>query len=236
MRPFSRSIRRLVAVSTAATVIVLGAMPVARAQDDVVYTTAFADTAQTSQEWGFKDGATTESGDGYKLELAPGALVVTLDDLPNFWISPELDALASEVPDDQVVEATIESLAGDDTATAGVVCRGNLDDDVGYVFLIGTDGYYTIGDVAGKATALVNKKGTKRTDAVDPDGPNTVRGECVSTGARGVRLTLFVNDEKIASVVDRTASEIAPEAWLATEVTRGRPAEVVFSSFTVAAA
>ncbi|MCJ7438097.1 MAG: hypothetical protein MUP97_10085, partial [Acidimicrobiia bacterium] len=110
-----------------------------------IYTTDFSDPAATSAEWGFQDGATTETGDGDGLAATPGAFAVSLDGVANLWVSPE----AGSLPDDQVVEATIAKATGDSSVLAGVVCRGSLDDDLGYAFLVATDGFYTIGAYAG---------------------------------------------------------------------------------------
>jgi hypothetical protein len=238
MRSTSKSWHRLGIAGTLTAVLVLGAAPAALAQSDVIYTTDFSDPTEAAAQWGFPRGETSETGEGYSLDMTPGALVVSLSGLPNFWITPNRDEVG-ELPDDQVVETTIDEINGDDSTATGVMCRGSADDDLGYVFLIATDGYFTIGDVSGKATALVNKNGNKRSDAIDPNGPNTVRGECTTVdriGTNGVRLTLYVNDEKVASVVDRSAAEVGPEAWIFTQVDRNRRAEVHFSSFTVAAA
>jgi hypothetical protein len=238
MRPSSKSWSRLATVGILATGLALSSAPAALAQSDVIYTTDFADPDDTAPEWGFQGSETSETGDGYALDMVPGSLVVSISGLPNFWISPDRDVVG-ELPDDQVVETTIEEMDGDDSVASGVMCRGSADDDLGYVFLIANDGYFTIGDVSGKATALVNKNGNKRSDAIDPNGPNTVRGECTTVdriGTNGVRLTLYVNDEKVASVVDRSAAEVGPEAWIFTQVDRNRRAEVQISSFTVAAA
>ena len=198
-----------------------------------IYTTDFSDPAATSAEWGFQDGATTETGKGYTLATTPGAFTISLDGPPNFSVSPE----AGSLPDDQVVEATIAKATGDSSVLAGVICRGSLDDDLGYAFLVATDGYYTIGAYAGPGSRrLVNAKGTKRTDAIDPAGPNTVRGACTSVGKKRVRLTLFVNDQKVASVVDRTSpSKTGPDAYVLTEVAQGKPASVTYSSFSISA-
>ena len=198
-----------------------------------IYTTDFSDPAATSAEWGFKNGATTETGKGYSLATTPGAFTISLDGPPNFSVSPE----AGSLPDDQVVEATIAKATGDSSVLAGVICRGSLDDDLGYAFLVATDGYYTIGAYAGPGSKrLVNAKGTKRTDAIDPAGPNTIRGACTSVGKKRVRLTLFVNDQKVASVVDRTSpSKTGPDAYVLTEVAQGKPASVTYSSFSISA-
>ena len=199
-----------------------------------IYTTEFSDPAATSTEWGFQDGATTETGDGYTLAATPGAFTVSLDGIANLWVSPE----AGSLPVDQVVTATIAKATGDSSVQAGVVCRGSLENDQGYGFVIATDGYYTIGSFAGPgAKRLVNAEGAKRTNAIDPAGPNTIRGRCTSIGKKRVRLTLFVNDRKVASVVDRTSqSKIGPDAYLLTEVAKGRPATVTFASFAISAA
>jgi hypothetical protein len=237
MRPSSKSWHRLAAVGIIAAGLVVSAAPTALAQSDVIYTTDFANPTEVAPEWGFQRSETSETGNGYALDMVPGALVVSVSRLSNFWISPNREVVG-ELPDDQTVETTIAEADGDDSLTAGVVCRGSLDDDLGYIFLIGTDGFFTIGDASSNAR-LVNKKGTKRSDAIDPNGPNTVRGECTTVdeiGAPEVRLTLYVNDEKVASVIDRSAAEVGPEAWIITDVDRGRRAEVSFSSFTVAAA
>lgn len=228
----SKFVRRLTQCALAVAILATAAAPAAAALGDEIYSTDFSDPDEASQEWGFADGATSERGTGYSLELTPGALEVHLTKVPNFWVTPD----AGSLPDDQVVETTIEEATGDDSTTAGVACRGSLDDDLGYLFLIGTDGYYTIGDISGTAHALVNKNGKKRSDAIDPSGPNTVRGECVDAGKRGVRLTMYVNDEKVASVVDPDASPVGTSAYVVVEVDRSRPANVSFSSFSVAAA
>lgn len=209
-----------------------GAGPASGGSDATIYTTDFSNPATTSTEWGLQ-GATTESGDGYNIAITPGAFTVSLDGAANLWLSPS----AGSLPDDQVVEATIAKATGDSSVGAGVICRGSLDGDLGYAFLIQTNGNYTIGSFAGRGSKrLVNVKGTKRTDAVDPAGPNTVRGECTSIGKKKVRLTLFVNDKKVASVVDRTSpSKIGPDAYLLIEVTKDQPAAAAFSSFAISA-
>ena len=108
------------------------------------------------------------------------------------------------MPADQAVEAQIAGNSGEESALFGVSCRFALSPSaVGYSFLVGADGYFTIGrfDGKGNAKALVNTKGTKRTDTFDPTTTNDVRGECV--GKRKVKLTLYVNGEKVAAAVDK---------------------------------
>jgi hypothetical protein len=199
--------------------------------EEAVYSTDFADPAAAATEWQFPTGETTETGKGYTLALTSGAFFVGLNGAKNLWLSPDVASL----PTDQVVETTIAEMTGDSSVLAGVVCRGDLHRDLGYGFVVATDGYYAIGAYAGPGVKrLVNAKGTKRTSAIDPAGPNTVRAECANDGKRKVRLTLFVNDQKVASVVDRTSpSKTASGAFLLTEVDEGQPGQVTYSSFAV---
>lgn len=202
--------------------------------DAAIYSTDFSDPVAAAAEWEFPNGATHETGDGYTLDLAADTLTVSLDGIKNLWVGPTVGA----IPANQIVEATVANASGDSSLLTGVICRGSLDDDLGYAFLIAADGYYTIGSYAGPGVRrLVNAKGTKRSDAIDSAGRNTVRGVCRSVGKKKVRLTMFVNDEKVASAVDRTtASKTGPDAYVLTEVDEGRAATAVYSSFIVAAA
>ncbi len=233
--PFGRAVLLVLAIT--GTAMGAAALPAAAGPTgpgDKVYSTDFANPAVTAPDWDFKNGSTTEYGDGYALNMEPGAFTVALDGAANLWLSPE----TGELPDDQIVETTIVATGGDSSLLAGVVCRGSLDDDLGYQFLVGLDGYYTIGTITGAGPRrLANPKGTKRTDAIDRKGSNTIRGECISVGKKKVRATLFVNDEKVATVVDRTSpSKIGPDAYLLTEVDKGASGLVTYTEFSVTAA
>jgi hypothetical protein len=191
--------------------------PLASAQGDAIYETSFADPAQAASEWGFPDGGTPVSEDGYSATITQGELAIDLDGAPNAWLNPDISGL----PADQAVEATIGSSTGDPSALFGVACRAKLH-AAGYVFLVGNDGYFTIGrfDGRGNAKAIVNAKGNGRTAALDTIGVNTVRGEC--TGKKKVTLTLFVNGEKVATAVDPSPpKKLGQRAFVVTEVKAG---------------
>jgi len=215
-------------VSMVVAVLVFGAAVSgpAAAQGETIYETEFLDPAQAASEWGFPVDETEVTEDGYTAAFTPGALTVTLDSAPNAWFYPD----DIDLPADQAVEARIASSTGDDSALFGVACRADLP-SVGYVFLVGTDGYYTIGRYdRGKGKAIVNAKGTKRTDAVDPDGFNIVRGECV--GKKRVTLTLSVNGEKVASIVDKKPpKKTGEQAVVVTEVAEGETTTTEFTGF-----
>lgn len=200
----------------------------AGAQEETVYVTQFLDPAQDASDWDFPKGATEVTGKGYAAAITPGVLTVALDGAPNAWLSPDI----SHLPADQAIEARVSSSTGDQSALFGVACRAGLH-SVGYVFLVGTDGYYTIGRFdGGNGKAIVNAKGTKRTDAVDPLGSNIVRGECV--GKKRVTLTLFVNGEKVASTVDKAPpKKVGDEAFVVTEVAKGEQTTTEYSGFAV---
>ncbi|HEU5300701.1 MAG TPA: hypothetical protein VFW06_00530 [Acidimicrobiia bacterium] len=216
-------------VSTVGVLFALGAALCgpAAAQGETIYETQFRDPARAASEWEFPDDVTDVTEDGFTAALTPGALTVALDGAPNAWLSPEI----RDLPADQAIEARIASSTGDESALFGVACRAALN-SVGYVFLAGIDGYYTIGrlDGRGNAKAIVNASGSKRSDAIDPLGPNVVRGECV--GKKRVTLTLFVNGEKVASTVDRSPPEkIGRRAYVVTEVANGEKTTTEFTGF-----
>ncbi len=200
----------------------------ALAQGETIYESQFPDPAQAATEWGFPSGATEVTDTGYTAAFTPSALTLTLDGAPNAWLSPDLGKL----PADQAVEARIGSSTGDDSALFGVACRAKVN-SVGYVFLVGTDGDYTIGRYdGGKGKAIVNAKGTKRTRTVDPAGFNIVRGECV--GKKQVTLTLFVNGERVASVVDKSPpKQVGARTFAVTEVAKGKQTATEFTGFAV---
>jgi hypothetical protein len=222
-----RSARWTLVVTAALVMVSAVGGPVA-AQGEAIYLTKFLDPAEDASEWGFPDGETEVTEDGYTAAFTEGALTVTLDDAPNVWLYPD----DLELPADQAVEARIASSTGDDSALFGVACRADLP-SAGYVFLVGIDGYYTIGRYdGGTAKAIVNAKGTKRTDAVDPEGLNIVRGECV--GKKKVTLTLSVNDEEVASFVDKKPPKrVGSNATVVTEVADGETTTTEFTGFAV---
>lgn len=206
----------------------------AGAQSATIYETEFLDPALSAVEWEFPTGTTEVTEAGYAARFTPGVLTVILDGEPNVSIGPDFDSDAvGALPADQAVEARIASSSGDESALFGVSCRSALSPNaVGYSFLVGADGYFTIGrfDGQGNAKAIVNAKGTKRTDAFDASSSNEVRGECV--GKRKVRLTLFVNGEKVASTVDKAPpKKLGDEAFVVTEVAEGESVVIEYTGF-----
>ena len=207
-------------------VLALAVCGPAVAQGETIYETQFLDATRAASEWGFPKGTTEVTSKGFTETLTPGALTVTLDGAPNAWLNPDIGAL----PADQAIEARIGSSTGDKSALFGVACRAALH-SAGYVFLVGTDGYYTIGRFdGGHGKAIVNAKGTKRTRAVDPTGFNVVRGECV--GKKRVTLTLLVNGERVASVVDKAPpKKLGGRAFAVTEVAKGKQTATTYTGF-----
>jgi hypothetical protein len=206
----------------------------ASAQSGSIYETEFLDPAQAAAEWEFPAGSTEVSEDGYAARFRTGVLEVILDGEPNLSIGPTFGSdLVGALPPDQAVEAQIAGTSGEEAALFGVSCRFALSPrSVGYSFLVGADGYFTIGrfDGKGNAKALVNVKATKRTEAVDPNGTNDVRGECV--GKRTVKLTLYVNGQKVATTVDKAPPKnLGDQAFLVIEVEEGEGVVVEFTRF-----
>jgi len=222
-----RAVLMVLMLATVGSMVVVA--PVSGAQGATEYETDFADPAQAASEWGFPDGETSMTEDGFSAEITPGDLAVSLDGAPNAWLSPDVSGLPTQL----AVEAEVTSNTGDASALFGVACRAKLH-SAGYAFLVGTDGYYTIGRFDhGKAKALVNAKGTATTAAVNASAPNTVRGEC--TGKKKVSLALFVNGEKVATAVDPSPPKLGQRAFVVTEVERGKQTTTDFASFAVTA-
>jgi hypothetical protein len=206
----------------------------ASAQSETIYETQFLDPAQAAVEWEFPPGETEVTEDGYTAAFTAGAFTVTLDGAPNARFYPAFGgADIAALPTNQAVEARIASSSGDASALFGVACRAALDPQtVGYFFLVGADGYYTIGryDGRGNVKAIVNANGSKRTDTVDPSDFNIVRGEC--TGKKKVRLALYVNGEKVVSIVDKSPpKKLGSNALIVTEVAEGESATIEFTGF-----
>jgi hypothetical protein len=228
MRTFTR-VEAVAAVVVACSAVF--AAPAA-AQEETLYLTKFADPAETAVDWGFPSDSTEVSEDGFTASIEPGALVLTLDGARNAWLGPDFGSHGIDgLPADQAIEAREDSVRGDDSALFGVRCRTSATGKTnGYGFVIATDGYYAIARYKnGKATVLVNKRGTKHTDAVEPLGPNTVRGACV--GKKKTTLTLSVNGEKVASVVDASPPRIGDQADVYVEVADGAQATTEFTGF-----
>ncbi|MEX2256475.1 MAG: hypothetical protein WEC34_13630 [Acidimicrobiia bacterium] len=227
-------IARTSSVTAVALVLATGVCGPAGAQGETIYETQFLDPAEAASEWDFPSGATEVTEPGFTAALTPGSLALTLDGAPNAWLSPDFGgADIPPLPADQAIEARIASSTGDESALFGVACRAAFgQQSVGYVFLVGADGYYTIGryDGRGNAKAIVNAKGTKRTDAVDPLDFNIVRGECV--GKKKVTLTLFVNGEEVASTVDKAPpKKLGAAAYVVTEVAKGKTTVTEYTGF-----
>jgi hypothetical protein len=204
------------------------------AQEETIYETQFLDTAQTAADWSLPAGTTEVTEDGFSATTTPGALTLSLDGASNAFLGPDFGSGGIEsLAADQAIEARVASSTGDKSALFGVACRAKFGKNaVGYSFLIGTDGYYTIGrfDGRGNGKAIVNAKGTKHTDAVDPTGFNIVRGECA--GKKKVTLTLLVNGEKVASIVDKAPpKKLGVQAYVVTEVAKGKRTTTEFSGF-----
>jgi hypothetical protein len=107
--------------------------------------------------------------------------------------------LNAETHDDVVLEVDVTPMTIFGGNGAGVMCRADVSNNGnGYYFMITNDGYYSIraGNDAGIA-ALVD---WQRSDAIRTGiDTNTIRAVCV-----GDMLAMYVNDQFVAAVHDRT--------------------------------
>lgn len=96
------------------------------------------------------------------------------------------------------VEAVVFPAAGPADSRMGVICR-LTDDQNFYFFAMSADGFYGIGKMKdGQVFILTGDGAMLPTESIHVGNvPNQVRGDCV-----GNTLTLYVNDQRVASATD----------------------------------
>ena len=107
----------------------------------------------------------------------------------NFWSTPPGNF------GDVRIEVDVTRLNGPEENRAGLMCRyqnGNY-----YFFIISNDGFYAIGKFTGGQAVLVGQESMVASDAVQAEGVNHLRADCI-----GNTLTLYVNDTQVASTQD----------------------------------
>jgi hypothetical protein len=179
---------------------------------------AFGPTPSTPKvvvEQGFDDPKDPEWGFARGQRVVDGALVLSAGPQDAVRSSPAKDRTI----DDVTVEATVgsNSITGDE-ASFGVICRwrlaaGGKRGDY-YAFTIAPNGYAAIGTThdflwqTAKPVPAIRK---------GRDATNVVRAECV-----GDRLTMYVNDTKVHSVVDDSIAAGDVAVTLENYARRGR--------------
>ncbi len=134
--------------------------------------------------WPTYSGANGQSGyvpDGYKIQV----------DTPD----QQIIAVPGQLFSDIVIEITATQVTGPDDAYYGALCRYQ-DDQNYYYFIIGSDGYYSIGKIAGGENYTLS--GTNSSQAILPVlSQNFLRAEC-----NGDTLSLSANNQMLTEVHD----------------------------------
>ena len=172
------------------------------------------DFSDSSSGW---DDSSNENGDtGYE----NGEYVIRLNKLDWFrWGNADEDNLS-----DIHIDVTAQSTGSASDATFGVICH-YVDGDNYYYMGIGSDGYYTIAKDVGDDDETLSKGN----DKVPQNQASYQLGVDCGHGT----LTLYVNDQMIASVEDDTftTGQVGLFAWSAEDAN----VEVHFDDFVVTA-
>jgi serine/threonine protein kinase len=134
--------------------------------------------------WPTYSGDNGQSGyvsDGYKIQV----------DAPD----QQIIAVPGQLFSDIVIEITATQVTGPEDAYYGALCRYK-DDQNYYYFIVGSDGYYSIGKIAGGANFTLSETNTSQ--AILPaTNQNFLRAECNSD-----TLSLSANDQMLTEVHD----------------------------------
>jgi heat shock protein HslJ len=149
----------------------------------------YSDDFSVNQYW------YTGSGSFGEFRFVGGAYEIANDVLfANLW------SVRSIEREDIGQEVDLKLQSGQGDGFYGVMCRVNNDVDSYYAFTIGGDGFYGIGIMeAGEFRFL--DQGVDSGEVIDmtPLAINKLRGDCI-----GDALTLYVNDQLILEVTERT--------------------------------
>ncbi len=127
-------------------------------------------------------------------DYADGAYRIVVNE-PNvdIWSKPGGDFR------DVRMEVDAYKVGGDRDNRFGLICRA-VDVNHFYTFIISSDGYYGIGIISGDEYRLLGAQALQPTDAIRKGSAlNRIRADCV-----GDTLTMYVNEQELASVQDYT--------------------------------
>jgi hypothetical protein len=117
-------------------------------------------------------------------------IVVNIDNT-DVWANPGLSFT------DTVVEVEATKLDGPDDNDLGVICRYQGPSNF-YLFMISSDGFYTIAKWVGGEHMLISSDNMEYSDAINQGyATNKIRADCI-----GSRLVLWVNDQVLMEATD----------------------------------
>jgi hypothetical protein len=146
------------------------------------------DFSDLSSGWNRVKAAKGES------DYADGAYRIVVNE-PNvdIWSKPGGDFK------DVHIEVDAYKVGGDRDNRFGLICRA-ADANHFYTFIVSSDGYYGIGMINGNEYRLLGMDALQPTDAIRTGAAlNHIRADCT-----GNTLTMYINDQKLASIEDYT--------------------------------
>lgn len=136
---------------------------------------------------------------GAEAEVSDGALRITTAQPGEIWWTNPGRTLS-----DVILTATVEAVNGPADNAFGLICRYQSPDNF-YLFLISSDGYYTVGKYQSGSDQIIylTEEGQYQFSEAITQGTagisNELRATCI-----GDELTLSVNGTQLASVTDPT--------------------------------
>lgn len=136
---------------------------------------------------------------GSEAEIADGALRLTTAQPGEIWWTNPGRNLS-----DVILTASVEVIGGPADNAFGLICRYQSPDNF-YIFLISSDGYYTVGKYQSGSDQIIylTEEGQYQSSEAIAQGTagvaNELRATCI-----GDELTLSVNGTQVATVTDPT--------------------------------
>ncbi|MCD6401507.1 MAG: hypothetical protein J7L73_06200 [Anaerolineales bacterium] len=156
--------------------------------NDVLFKDDFSDPSSGWNQINTNDGVSDYTDGTYRI------LIRT--DNTNVYANPGLNFKNLSI------EVNAMKISGSDDNVFGVLCRYN-DIDNFYFFTISSDGYYGIGKYVKGEQALIGMDSLLLSDAIKRGSQiNNIHAYCIDD-----HLILYVNDQKVANVVDNTFQE-----------------------------
>jgi len=169
----------------------LGAALATPTPSSVLYKDDFTDTSTGWPSISDTDGITDYDAGAYRIRVDTiGSGGQGMD----MWSHPGQDLRG-----DVRVEVDATKIGGPDNNDMGVLCRYTKTDGAFnfYYFMITSDGYIGIAKMKNSNSELISAKEMTESSAIKKTSTNHIRADCI-----GNKLTLYVNDEQVASATD----------------------------------
>jgi hypothetical protein len=157
----------------------------------IVFQDDFSDTSTGWPSSTDADGIVDYDSGSYRIRVDTiGADKKGID----IWAHPGQD-----IKGDVRVEVDATKIGGPDSNDMGVICRYSKKNDKYnfYYFLITSDGYVAIAKMKDSHPTFISGEQMEESSAIKKTQTNHIRGDCI-----GKKMTLYVNDEQVATATD----------------------------------